>query len=130
MTAQRCTICGGPSVPGLVRGHGKCQHHWNVGAFGKEWAERVKPAAAPTRKPAAGALPPLTPPQKRMLLDATDPRLDGWVSLQGYHDTQAALALERRGLGAVEEPRVRQPARFVINSAGRAAALRVRKPSP
>jgi hypothetical protein len=29
-----CTLCGRPGIPGLIRGAGKCQHHWNLGAYG------------------------------------------------------------------------------------------------
>ncbi len=38
---QKCTLCNEKSIPGLLKGHGKCQYHWNVGAFGKEWADKV-----------------------------------------------------------------------------------------
>lgn len=31
-----CTICGKPGIPGLIRGSGKCQAHWNAGAFGTD----------------------------------------------------------------------------------------------
>jgi hypothetical protein len=40
--AQKCTLCDKPSIPGLVRGRGKCQYHWNVGVWGKEWADEVQ----------------------------------------------------------------------------------------
>lgn len=36
-----CTICGKPSIPGLLRGAGKCQYHYNVGQFGKAHADSV-----------------------------------------------------------------------------------------
>ena len=36
-----CTICGKPGIPGLIRGAGKCQYHWNAGVWGKEYADRV-----------------------------------------------------------------------------------------
>ncbi len=41
---QKCSVagCGQLSIPGLVRGHGKCQYHWNAGVWGKEWADKVK----------------------------------------------------------------------------------------
>jgi len=39
---QKCTLCDKPSIPGLVRGKGKCQYHWNAGVWGKEWADRVE----------------------------------------------------------------------------------------
>lgn len=41
MKAQVCTICGKRSIPGLIRGQGKCQYHWDAGAFGKKWADKV-----------------------------------------------------------------------------------------
>jgi hypothetical protein len=44
--AQKCTVCGKPSIPGLIAGCGKCQYHWNVGVFGKEWADKVRATAA------------------------------------------------------------------------------------
>jgi hypothetical protein len=34
--------CGKPSIPGLIQGAGKCQYHYNVGQFGKEWADKVE----------------------------------------------------------------------------------------
>ena len=37
-----CTICGEPGIPGLIRGAGKCQYHWNAGVWGKEYADRVR----------------------------------------------------------------------------------------
>lgn len=39
---QRCTLCDQPSLPGLLQGHGKCRYHWNLGNWGKEWADRVE----------------------------------------------------------------------------------------
>ena len=44
MKRQKCTVpsCGDDSVPGLIRGHGKCQYHWNVGAFGQQWADKCR----------------------------------------------------------------------------------------
>lgn len=39
---KKCTICGKPSITGLKKGHGKCQYHWNVGVFGKVWADKVE----------------------------------------------------------------------------------------
>ena len=41
---QKCTIpgCKEPSIPGLYKGHGKCQHHYNVGQFGQAWADKCK----------------------------------------------------------------------------------------
>lgn len=40
---QLCTIpkCGKKSIAGLHKGHGKCQYHWNVLLYGKEWADHV-----------------------------------------------------------------------------------------
>lgn len=40
-TKQTCTECSRPAIPGLQKGKGKCQYHWNVGAFGKDWADKV-----------------------------------------------------------------------------------------
>lgn len=37
-----CTICGVHGIPGLLPGAGKCQYHWNVGAFGQEWADKIR----------------------------------------------------------------------------------------
>lgn len=37
-----CTICGKPGIPGLIRGAGKCQYHWAVGVWGKEYADSVQ----------------------------------------------------------------------------------------
>jgi len=37
---KACTICGKPSIPGLLPLSGKCQYHWDVGAYGKAWADR------------------------------------------------------------------------------------------
>lgn len=42
MAKQVCTECGEPSLPGLIQGAGKCQYHWNVGAYGKDWADKVR----------------------------------------------------------------------------------------
>ena len=36
-----CTICGEPGIPGLIRGAGKCQYHWNAGVWGKAYADSV-----------------------------------------------------------------------------------------
>jgi len=41
-TNNPCTICGAPGIPGLLRGSGKCQYHYNIGQFGKEWADKVR----------------------------------------------------------------------------------------
>lgn len=40
-TKNPCTKCGKPGIPGLIQGAGKCQYHWNVGAYGQAWADRV-----------------------------------------------------------------------------------------
>ena len=48
---QLCTICKEPSIPGLVKGRGKCQYHWNVGAFGQAWADRVEKDKQSSQKP-------------------------------------------------------------------------------
>lgn len=42
MARPTCTECDKPSLPGFVPGTGKCQYHWNVQAYGKEWADKVK----------------------------------------------------------------------------------------
>jgi hypothetical protein len=42
MKTQKCTLCDLPSIPGLKRGHGKCQYHWDRGVWGKEWADKVR----------------------------------------------------------------------------------------
>jgi hypothetical protein len=39
---QTCTLCDKPSIPGLVRGKGKCQYHWNAGVWGEKWANEVE----------------------------------------------------------------------------------------
>lgn len=41
-TKNPCTKCGKPGIPGLIQGAGKCQYHWNVGAYGQAWADRVE----------------------------------------------------------------------------------------
>lgn len=43
------TECGKPGIPGLIKGAGKCQYHWNVGAYGKEWADKCLKPPGPTR---------------------------------------------------------------------------------
>lgn len=40
--ANPCTVCGKPGIPGLVAGAGKCQYHWNVGAYGQAWADEAQ----------------------------------------------------------------------------------------
>ena len=42
MKKQVCTVCGKNSIPGLKRGCGKCQYHWNVGAFGRDVADKAE----------------------------------------------------------------------------------------
>ena len=44
---QKCTICGKPSIPGLKPGHGKCQYHWDVGVWGKSWADKMEQEKKP-----------------------------------------------------------------------------------
>lgn len=39
---QKCTLCNKDSIPGLLKGHGKCQYHYNLGQFGKDWADYVE----------------------------------------------------------------------------------------
>ena len=39
---QPCTICGKSSIPGIRKGAGKCQYHWNCGQYGKKWADTVE----------------------------------------------------------------------------------------
>lgn len=41
-TRNPCTICGAPGIPGLLQGAGKCQYHYDVGQFGKEWADKCR----------------------------------------------------------------------------------------
>ncbi len=50
MTRNPCTICGKPGIPGLRAGQGKCQYHWNVGAFGKLWADKIEADKASQEK--------------------------------------------------------------------------------
>ena len=40
-TPNLCTLCSAISVPGLLRGAGKCQYHWVAGVWGKEYADRL-----------------------------------------------------------------------------------------
>lgn len=58
MKTQLCRHCGQPSVPGLARGQGMCQYHWDRAHWGKEWADRcrdAKPIAPQDRQePATG----------------------------------------------------------------------------
>ena len=42
MKKQKCTDCEKDSIKGMTFGNGKCQYHWNIIAFGKEWADKVK----------------------------------------------------------------------------------------
>lgn len=48
--ANPCTKCGKPGIPGLVKGQGKCQYHWNVGAYGQAWANKVRAESVPTQE--------------------------------------------------------------------------------
>lgn len=41
-TNNPCTECGKPGIPGLIKGAGKCQYHWNAGVWGKQWADEVE----------------------------------------------------------------------------------------
>jgi len=41
-TKNPCTICGEPGIPGIYKGMGKCQYHWNEGVFGKKVADEAK----------------------------------------------------------------------------------------
>lgn len=51
-TKNPCTICGMPGIPGLIRGAGKCQAHWNNGAHGTPLPEEnAPPTVAATMKP-------------------------------------------------------------------------------
>lgn len=36
-----CTLCGAVGIPGLIRGAGKCQAHWNNGAYGTPMPETL-----------------------------------------------------------------------------------------
>jgi len=42
---QACTAahCGKPSIPGLIKGSGKCAFHWAKGVCGIEWAAKCHP---------------------------------------------------------------------------------------
>ena len=42
MVSQSCTLCRKPSLPGLVRGAGKCLYHWSAGVWGKAWADELE----------------------------------------------------------------------------------------
>jgi len=45
-TKNFCTVCGAPGIPGLKKGNGKCQFHWNAGNWGADWAEKIKQESA------------------------------------------------------------------------------------
>lgn len=47
MENNKCAICGKDGIPGLPRGAGRCQYHYNVAAFGKEWANKVEAGRKP-----------------------------------------------------------------------------------
>lgn len=47
MITTKCSICGADSIPGMYRLGGKCQYHYNVGQFGKEWADKVRAGTRP-----------------------------------------------------------------------------------
>jgi hypothetical protein len=38
---QKCTECNKDSIPGLIKGKGKCEYHWTLGVWGKEWANKT-----------------------------------------------------------------------------------------
>lgn len=40
---NKCTICGGKGIPGLIRGAGKCQYHWDLECYGREWVDKCHP---------------------------------------------------------------------------------------
>ena len=44
MKTQKCTECNERSLPGIKKGHGKCQYHWDMGVWGKKWADQVRDA--------------------------------------------------------------------------------------
>jgi hypothetical protein len=39
---QKCSKCDEPSLPGLARGHGMCQFHWDEAIWGTKWAKACK----------------------------------------------------------------------------------------
>jgi hypothetical protein len=39
---KKCCQCDKPSIPGLAPTQGLCQYHWNVHAFGLEWANKIR----------------------------------------------------------------------------------------
>jgi hypothetical protein len=91
-------------------------------------AKRQRPKQKHTPRPGRIRL---SDPQRRLLLEAAaDPRTGGAVGIDTWHQQQVGLACERRGFGRVEEPSVRQAARFVISERGRRAAEAIRKPPP
>ena len=53
MARQKCTECDKPSIPGMVKGAGECQYHWDTGAYGKAWADRCALQARIARLEAA-----------------------------------------------------------------------------
>lgn len=44
MSTKKNCYCGRPSIPGLKPGAAVCQYHYNVGQFGKEWADKCQDA--------------------------------------------------------------------------------------
>lgn len=56
---QLCTKahCGLPSLPGLIKGCGKCPYHWAEGVWGTAHAARVHPEH-PEAKKYQRSLPP------------------------------------------------------------------------
>jgi len=39
---KTCQHCDKPSIPGLMKGVGLCQYHYNRRMFGEEWADYVE----------------------------------------------------------------------------------------
>ena len=44
MKRKLCLQCQSPSVPGLRKGVGYCQYHWDVRCFGQSWADQCREA--------------------------------------------------------------------------------------
>jgi hypothetical protein len=51
---KKCVHCDKPSIPGLKPGPGLCQYHWNVAAYGREWADDVARQAGNPARTIAG----------------------------------------------------------------------------
>lgn len=43
MKTQPCTLCEAKSIPGLIRGAGKCAYHWAELHWGTKWAAKCHP---------------------------------------------------------------------------------------